>query len=785
MTPERPAPRNTRRVDATTRRPIPDDAGYRPRSAAPGTTASRATDASSTSDAYRLDDPYRGNGASRAAERPLRERPVTGRPRVANRPEPARGRPPGERRPAAGRSRVADLTAESSALVGASAGGRRPAPGPTPNGSTRTGASRTTTARIGTARTGSTRVAPGPARQAAPVRTTRQRPAVSHRGRRTRRDGTARVNTRRRTRAALVIVLTLLAVALGRLVTIQTVEGRGLLATSLAQKTRDLVLHAQRGAIEDRNGGQLAFTVSGNAIAARPANFRNDAQREQVADILVTALGPVVDKATLMADMTPRPGHGYVYLAHQLMPAQADAVMASITKVLTDRKADVKAQDKLLNAVVTEEEDIRSRSDGTLAASVVGMTDRSGKGLAGVESKFNATLKGTDGSRTLQVDSKGTAIPGTVSNLTPAVDGTDVRLTLNPDLQYTVEQQLRAQVAASQARGGCAVVKGIGDGQIYAIACYEPGKTAAEVGNPAVTTPFEPGSVNKVVTFAAALDRGLITPSTVLSVDGQIDIGGRNIHDAWGHGPIDMTATGVLAKSSNVGTLMIAEKVGPTAFAQELAKYGLGKKTGIELPGESAGSYPAESQWSATSFANLPIGQGVSMTLLQLVDMYQAIGNKGVLVSPTIVAGTTKDGVFTPSKPTSTSRVMKPTTAATLLGMLRATVQSGDLNHRGTAKAAAIPGYQIAGKTGTAQQVDPVTKAYSETLTTATFAGVAPADNPKFAIAIMLNAPVNGSEGGESAAPLFHQIASYALRAADVAPSATAAPVYDLYVNSQ
>jgi cell division protein FtsI (penicillin-binding protein 3) len=260
-------------------------------------------------------------------------------------------------------------------------------------------------------------------------------------------------------------------------------------------------------------------------------------------------------------------------------------------------------------------------------------------------------------------------------------------------------------------------------------------------------------------------------------------MGGRDIHDDWGeHEPVKMTAVGILGKSSNVGTLMIAQKVGPTAFAQELAKFGLGKKTGIELPGEESGSYPAMSQWSGTSFANLPIGQGVSMTLLQLVDMYQAIGNKGVLVSPTIVAGTGRDGTFTPSKIRSTTQVMKPSTAATLLDMLRGPIQSGDWYTKGTGKAAAITGYQVAGKTGTAQQVDPVTKAYSRTLNTATFAGIVPADNPKFAIAIMIDAPINGSEGGGSAAPLFHQIASYALRQADVPPSPTVAPIYDLYV---
>jgi cell division protein FtsI (penicillin-binding protein 3) len=498
----------------------------------------------------------------------------------------------------------------------------------------------------------------------------------------------------------------------------------------------------------------------------------------------VAALGPTVTKAALMTKMTSK--NGYVYLAHNVMPALADSIMAKVTVVLSDKKAAQKVQNKLINAVSTEVQDIRTESDGALAGSVVGSTGwnaltQTTFGQAGIESKFNALLTGKNGSRLVQVDNSGIAIPNTTSDVVPAVDGTSIKLTLDQDLQYTLQQQLIAQVNNSQAKGGCAIVKGISDGQIYAMDCYQPGKSVADTEKLAITT-FEPGSVNKVVTFAAAIDRGLITPTTQLSVDGQIAMGGREIHDAWVHGPVEMTATGILGKSSNVGTLLIAQKVGPTAFAQELAKYGLGKKTGIELPGESAGSYPAQSQWSATSFANLPIGQGVSMTLLQLVDMYQAIGNKGVMVAPTIIAGTTKNGVYTPSKIRSTTQVMKASTASTLLDMLRGPIQGGNWYTKGTGTAAGVTGYQVAGKTGTAQQIDPVTKAYSQTLTTATFAGIVPADNPRFAIAIMIDAPVNGSEGGDSAAPLFHKIASYALRHADVPPSATAAPVYDLYV---
>ena len=706
--------------------------------------------------------------------------PDSGRPRVPNRPTPTRGRTGAARRD--DRSPLDDR--ELIAAAPPSPGLRIPPDPRTTAGRTKaakTTAGRTTAARTAAARTaavGST----GPSRATRPARAPRKRAAVSHRGRRTRRDNGSRVNTRRRTRTALFLVLTLLAVALGRLITIQTVQAKALATAGLERTQLTQTLHAERGTIEDRNGTPLAFTVAGRAIAAHPANFENDAQRSAVAKILVAALGSTVTTSDLMAKLKSK--KSYVYLARGLLPATSDAIMAKIASVLVDAKLNAKDQIKLGNAVVTEYQSIRTDSDGSLAASVLGTTGRNGHGLAGIESKFDALLNGKDGTRTLLVDSNGYAIPNSVSQLTPSVDGTSIKLTLDQDMQYSVQQYLDAQVTASQARGGCAVVKGISDGQIYAMACDEPGKSAAQSGNPAVTTPFEPGSVNKVVTFAAALDRGLITPTTVMSVDGQISMGGREIHDAWVHSPIEMTATGILAKSSNVGTLMIAQKLGPNAFAQELTKYGLGKKTGIELPGESAGSYPAQSQWSATSFANLPIGQGVSMTLLQLVDMYQAIGNKGVLVSPTIIAGTAKDGVYTPSKIRSTTQVMKPTTAATLLGMLRGTVQSGDYFHRGTGPTAAVTGYQVAGKTGTAQQVDPVTHAYSATLTNATFAGVIPADNPKYAIAIMIDAPVNGSEGGDSAAPLFHKIASYAMRAADVPPSPTAAPIYDLYVNS-
>jgi len=325
----------------------------------------------------------------------------------------------------------------------------------------------------------------------------------------------------------------------------------------------------------------------------------------------------------------------------------------------------------------------------------------------------------------------------------------------------------------------------VADAQVPAMACYEPGKSPRETGNKAITDAIEPGSVNKVVTMSAALEKGLIKPDQVFNVDGKIDIGDATIKDAWAHGPQNMTATGILGKSSNVGTLMIAQQVGPDAFMDMARKLGQGVRTGIQLPAETSGYLPKQSTWSSSTFGNLPIGQGVSESLLQLAGMYQAIANNGVRITPTLVASTTVNGVTTPTPAGAQTMAMSPQTSKTLIQMLHGPIQGGDEYHRGTAPAAAITGYQVAGKTGTAQQVDEDTGEYSKTLITSTFAGIVPADNPKYVIAIMLDNPKGDSPAGTtSCAPLFHDIAAYAMRAADVPPSAQEAPIYDLYVDN-
>jgi cell division protein FtsI (penicillin-binding protein 3) len=256
-------------------------------------------------------------------------------------------------------------------------------------------------------------------------------------------------------------------------------------------------------------------------------------------------------------------------------------------------------------------------------------------------------------------------------------------------------------------------------------------------------------------------------------------MGGINVHDAWWHPVQKFTATGILAESSNVGTLMVAQKVGKQAFYDYESKFGIGQQTGIELPGESAGLLPQLATWSDSTFANLPIGQGVAMTSLQLASMYQTVANNGVRIPPRIVSSVTgSDGVSSPTKQPAGITVMSPKTATTVRTMLESVMLKG-----GTGVKGAIPGYRIAGKTGTAQQPDPKTGQYSDSVYWDTFAGIAPADNPRFAVAIMIDNPAHGLEGGDVAAPLFHHIASYELSAAKIPPSGSQSKLVPLTLN--
>jgi cell division protein FtsI (penicillin-binding protein 3) len=383
----------------------------------------------------------------------------------------------------------------------------------------------------------------------------------------------------------------------------------------------------------------------------------------------------------------------------------------------------------------------------------------------------------------VEVGSGGYPIPSGIDESTPAVDGSTVTLTVDQDLQYVAEQHLADACADGATSRASAVVLDVESGQVRAMAScpgYDPGAVATTdpdlLGNPAVSSVFEPGSVMKAVTMAAAVEEGVATPDDVLTVDGGIDAGDGAVYDAWSHGPERWTVTGILAKSSNVGTIMLAREVGDTALEHYLRSFGLGSRTGIELPGESPGILERSADWTASRAANVPIGQGVSVTTLQMASVYQAIANDGVRVAPRVVESlTAPDGRVSPAPAPPTTRVVSADTARDLAHMLEAVV-----GEEGTAPLAQIEGYRVAGKTGTAQRANPECGCYAGGGYVTTFVGFAPADDPRYVVAVDLERPTSDAEGGQVAAPVFADIMGQALTADRVPPTGADRPAFVL-----
>lgn len=558
----------------------------------------------------------------------------------------------------------------------------------------------------------------------------------------------------RRFRIGRLVLVVLLLVSAVQLLLIQTVRAGDLTASAEKQRTTKITIAAERGAILDRNGTRLAFSTEARALVTNP-RLISSVKKEQ-AGAYKTEMAQAVAQATggdanaiqeqLNAD------RGYVVLTTSADP--------DVARALEERFPEI----------AEEKRESRQYPSGTLAANVIGAAtwsadNRKLVGRVGLESADDDVLAGTDGFQVVDTaEGSDTVIPGSTRAQQAAVPGSDVELTIDSDLQYVVQQKLQDYVARTGAKGGSAVVLDSATGQVRAMAngtTFDPRQLATSdpstLGNAAVSSPFEPGSVNKIVTMAGALEYGLAKPDDVLDVPGSIKVADRTVHDAWDHGLDRYTLTGVLAKSSNVGTIMTAEKLGPDRFSDMLARFGIGQRTGVGLPGESGGSVPARSAWSGSTFGNLPIGQGLSMTVLQMAGMYQAVANDGVRIPPRIVGATiAPDGSRTETPQPEGVRVVSPETAAQLRTMLTAVTQKAP-GQQGTGYTAQVPGYQVAGKTGTAQQVDPKCGCYASSTYWITFAGMMPAQDPRFVVAIMLDAP----KGGTSAAPLFHDIASY------------------------
>jgi cell division protein FtsI (penicillin-binding protein 3) len=583
------------------------------------------------------------------------------------------------------------------------------------------------------------------------------------------------------------VIALLLVVAATQLFNLQVPRAAGLRAEAASQLKVTDVEKAVRGSIVDRNDDKLAFTIEARALTFQPQRVQKqlaDAKAanpaapdpaKRLAEIATGVSGLLnhkPDAATLRKKLTSK--DSFVYLARAVDPAISDAITTKYPEVGAERQ------------------DIRQYPGGALAANIVGGIDWDGHGLLGLEDSLDAKLAGTDGSVTYDRGSDGVVIPGSYRNRHDAVDGSTVQLTIDDDIQFYVQQQVQQAKDLSGAKNVSAVVLDAKTGEVLAMAndnTFDPSQDIGrqdkrELGNLAVSSPFEPGSVNKIITASSAIEFGLTNPDEVLQVPGSIDMGGITVHDAWDHGVTPYTTTGVFGKSSNVGTLMLAQRVGPERWADMAEKFGLGQRTGVGLPGESAGLVPPIDQWSGSSFANLPIGQGLSMTLLQMTGMYQAIANDGLRIPPRIIKSTVaSDGTRIDEPQPQGERVVSPQTAKTVRNMLRAVIQHDPQGtQQGTGSGAAVEGYQIAGKTGTAQQINPACGCYYDDVYWITFASMAPADDPRYVVGVMMDNPHRTADGspGTTAAPLIHNIDAWLLQRENVPLSPDPGPLLTL-----
>jgi cell division protein FtsI (penicillin-binding protein 3) len=568
-----------------------------------------------------------------------------------------------------------------------------------------------------------------------------------------------------------LLVASVFLVMVLRLVQVQEFGHEHYAALSRAQLTQEVSVPPVRGGIYDRNGEVLAETVTRETVVADPEIIKDPTS-------LAATLSPIlgIPASTLRSQLTEP--SGYVYLAHRVTSAVASAVS----------KLD-------LNGINLVPESQRVVPVGLLAEPVVGTVGWNGSGNSGIEYQYNSLLAGKPGSTDLLESPDGVSLPSS-NRSTPAQPGTGLELTLDESVQYVTEHALAAEIVASHATSGTAVIMDVKTGDILAMANLDaaPGSAGAAPSsgtatltdrvsvptdtsgptlvapsdtlpagvveapsNSAVTQVYEPGSVFKLVTFSAALADDLVTPNTPLSVPSGLQLGQYTFHDAEGHGTESLTATQILAQSSNLGTIEVAEKLGESALLNQISLLGFGSPTGLGVPGESQGLVPGAAQWTDSSIGSTPIGQDDAVTAQQVLDAYNAVANGGVFVSPRLIRATVApDGGATAVAPSESHRIIDPTVNAELVNMLEAVVTEG------TGTEAAIDGYTVAGKTGTAQIPSADHLGYVPGAYVGSFAGFAPAQDPVLSAIVVLNHPTP-IYGGAVAAPVFSTIMSYAL----------------------
>ena len=565
-------------------------------------------------------------------------------------------------------------------------------------------------------------------------------------------------------RACLVVVVALFVIFGLRLFQIQGLDTKAYAAMAIEAGTAKNLVPAPRGEILDRNGKDLATSVGGMTITADPSMTAKNAPR--IARILVEELGAKRVDYFDTIDKLRKPDSRFIYL-EKSVPAW------------TAKKAVAAVREAGFTGVFSTKESIRAYPGGSLAANLIGFVDGSGKGVQGLEQQYDEQLDGEDGSSTFEVSPTGQRIPMADSTVKEMVPGGDVLSTIDRDLQWFGDQRLADAVRTSSSDWGLAITMDVRTGQIVQMSqapTFNPDKRTAmsdyNTVSRAVQNVYEPGSVLKVVTMASLADRGKITPETPIVVPSGMTIDKFKIGDYWKHGVLHLTAAGVLAKSSNLGTIVASQQMSDRAMYNSFRKFGFGTTSGVELPGESQGIFKHGSEWSKANHATIAFGQGISVTSMQMMRAVGAIANGGVMVDPTVVDGfVSTDGKRTEAEATKTRRVVSKKAASIVTRMMEAVTAKN-----GTAPAAAIPGYRVAGKTGTAWRVNPLTGRYVRGQNTVSFIGFAPADKPRFLTYVVLDKPYANAGGGVTAGPVFHDIMSMALERFGVVPTGSKSP---------
>ena len=549
----------------------------------------------------------------------------------------------------------------------------------------------------------------------------------------------------RRIRLLLVVLVLLLAASLGRAVWLQAVRAEPLARMAENQHLETITIPARRGTIYDRTGALLALGESATTVFADPRRIRDPLG---VAGTVGRVLGR--DPETLVAPLSDRT-RGFVYLARQADPERA-AALAKLE----------------LDGIGFYPEERRVYPQRSVASHVLGYAGVDNVGLAGIEQALDRVLAGKAGSKTIVKDPFGRAID--VLEATAEREGRDVHLTIDHQIQAHAETVLRETVKRWRATSASAIVLDPRTGEILALAAA-PSFDANAFGsvppersrNRAVTDPYEPGSTFKLVTTAAVLSERLVTPQTPYTLPYTIQVADRTIKDSHERPTQRMTVAEILSHSSNVGTVTLAKLLGERKLADWIDRFGFGEPTGLAFPGESAGIVLPVDQWSGSSIGNIPIGQGIAVTAVQMAAAYAAVANGGVWVQPHLVSRIDGSKRQAPKR----RRVVTQEIAATLVTMLKGVVDDG-----GTGTAAGVRGYQVAGKTGTAQKPDHERGGYSADRYVASFVGFVPASSPRLVILVSVDEPRGSIWGGVVAAPAFQQIASFGLQYLEVPPDA-------------